>query len=293
MGGTVAVILRDHQGKVTPMLRWTNIMPYFFRQFNLFSNDVKLEKNWIKNFMKEHDKMKKDYEKNKDTSNFEFDMTDTYFPYDTLAPYSYGLIVVDFLRKKLYTNQNYCSLEYLYPYNLKFDISNTSELKNLKLAYKLKALDTISIDINNNHISYKCQDLSFNEFLEFLSEINDRQPVFSNNKFAELNQLDKDERENLKFLSKISFNSPWIINEGGTTLNDFLKLKESLIQDEFVFTEDDNTQWITHLALDLNSLEEGDPKDIKKFKSTIIKDKKATLLLKELFNYDLNLLKLA
>lgn len=292
MGGSVAVILRDHQGNVTPMRRWTNVMPFYFKLATLYSNDETLEKEWISSFLQDYLLMKDDYEKNKNNGQFEFEMTSTYFPYDTSAPYSYGLIVVDFLKKRIYSNQSYCSLEYLYFYNLKFDISNNEELNNFELAYNLKIFDTIIIDMEDKHFSYNFDNLSFNEYLEFLFEINDKKPVFSNNKFYELNKLSKYDKENLKYLCKIKINSPWIVSENGTSIKDFLKLKQSLTKDGFIFTNEDNNKWIEYLNLDFDRLNHlnSDDIEIQNLTQIINEQPKLIPLFKEIFDYDLVLL---
>ena len=87
MGGTVAMTIREPDGKEHRMARWTNNIPYFvmsdwFFEFN--KNHFDLYQSWMSDDMEE---------------------------YTELIPISYGLIVCDFPNKTLLSNQGYTNLK--------------------------------------------------------------------------------------------------------------------------------------------------------------------------------------
>lgn len=63
--------------------------------------------------------MKEDWEKNKLSGNFDFNMTDVYFPSSGLAPEGYGLVVVDMVNDVILSSQGYCSFERLHLFEVK------------------------------------------------------------------------------------------------------------------------------------------------------------------------------
>lgn len=111
MGGCVGVTILKNNGERINMNRWTNILPYFFRQASLYKGE---EDKWLNEFLAEWKKMQKDYENNKDTGQYEINMTDVYFPHDTFSPVEYGLVIVDFPNKKIYSSQSYTTLGKMY-----------------------------------------------------------------------------------------------------------------------------------------------------------------------------------
>jgi len=115
MGGTVAITLKTPDNKVYKMSRWTNIMPYFINNARLFLKEQK----HIDDFLYQYNLMKKDWENNKASGNFDFNMTDVYFPSSGLAPEGYGLVVVDMVNDVTLSSQGYCSFERLHLFEVK------------------------------------------------------------------------------------------------------------------------------------------------------------------------------
>ena len=71
MGGTVNVFIRDKSRKLYKMHRWTNTLPFFLNFLAHTDEDQHLAE-----YMEEWLKMKDDWNKNKKTKKFEYNMTD-------------------------------------------------------------------------------------------------------------------------------------------------------------------------------------------------------------------------
>ncbi len=111
MGGTVAVTLRLENGEEFRMRRWTNSLPWFFNSTKFFSKD----RSHINEYLKQWFEMKKDWEKNKESESFEFNMTKCYSPYPApLAPAGYGIVVFDFQKNAIISCQGYTSFNKSY-----------------------------------------------------------------------------------------------------------------------------------------------------------------------------------
>jgi len=106
VGGSIGLTLRVQEGEEYRMTRWTNILPWALTNLQLLEkNPVHTEvllRRWLE--------MRADWEANCETGEFAFPMTSTYFPTDGLVPVEYGLIVVDFVRNVILTNQGYTSV---------------------------------------------------------------------------------------------------------------------------------------------------------------------------------------
>lgn len=64
-----------------------------------------------------------DYEKSKDTGNFEYPMTECYAKYPYLAPHQYGLVVIDYVENKILSNQSYTDLSYIFSCNVRLQMN--------------------------------------------------------------------------------------------------------------------------------------------------------------------------
>jgi hypothetical protein len=100
MGGSVAETIRKKDGTLIKMARKTGIYNtmFFSKEFN--SNDEDLA---INNHCKAFFEMKEDYENGTN----KFLMSSVYGHYSSLAPTDYGLVVIDFERKKIHSMQGY------------------------------------------------------------------------------------------------------------------------------------------------------------------------------------------
>lgn len=122
MGGIVSVTVR-RKGEEFRMQRWTNSLPWFALNDRLYEGG----EDHLNDYLEQWLLMKGDYEKNKDTGKFEYNMTDAYFPSSGLCPDGYGLVVVDYDTKTILSMQDYCYFNDINTAGILLDKDNTSE----------------------------------------------------------------------------------------------------------------------------------------------------------------------
>lgn len=110
MGGNVTVVIRESSGIEHRMQRWTNSMPWGICNVKMMNED----RTHLDEYLKQWFEMKDDWEKNKDTQQFQFPMTSVYFPSIGFAPQEYGFVCLDFKSKTLISYQEYTSLNKMY-----------------------------------------------------------------------------------------------------------------------------------------------------------------------------------
>jgi len=114
MGGSIAVTIREEDGTEHRMCRWTNPLPFVFS--GIFAGEFNLEE-----YLKIWNEMREDYLENKDTGNFQHNMTSVYADSPYLCPMGYGLIVIDFQKKVIISSQGYTSVDTLPIVSLQYD----------------------------------------------------------------------------------------------------------------------------------------------------------------------------
>ena len=105
MGGSVGLTIREPNGKEHRMCRSTGVLSWAIRNMKLVNKDPE----HITAVLKTWEEMRNDYERNKESGNFEIEMTGCYAPYPYLAPIGYGLVVVDMVHNEILDNQGYTS----------------------------------------------------------------------------------------------------------------------------------------------------------------------------------------
>ena len=125
MGGTTSVTLRKPSGEEFRMTRWTNSMPWGICNPRMFNADEAHMDEYLAQWLD----MKRDYEANKDSGNFEHNMTECYFPGAGLAPCGYGLTVVDHVTHTIFDMQGYTSFHNMNVAGVGLDIRNVGEGK--------------------------------------------------------------------------------------------------------------------------------------------------------------------
>ena len=103
MGGSLAVTLILENGNMHKMERWTNTLPDFVNNLKFIQKDSKHVQNYLEAWFL----MKSDWELNGPDGPFEQKMTKVYFPYFEMAPSGYGLVVIDMMKNKIYSQQSY------------------------------------------------------------------------------------------------------------------------------------------------------------------------------------------
>lgn len=261
MGGNVGVIIKKEDGEQIGMSRWTNVMPYFFKSINLYSGNTKV---WFEEFSEEWLKMKADYEKNKDTGNYEFNMTSVYFPSNTLSPDEYGIIAVDLKNKKIYSSQDYCNIGKISLFNIwsRHD-DNEENIEQIKEYLEKGLIKTLSYysRLKNKSIDIDITSMSLEDIIVFLNESGDyRIEKLTHPLFKDI------EKEELDFYSSsFPIHSDWQFVTYHDRSIGVLKVRQELENDGFVFSEKDNTSWKEYLSYNWYYEEEADLKEDKEF----------------------------
>lgn len=261
MGGNVGVIIKKEDGEQIGMSRWTNVMPYFFRNINLYKGNTKV---WFEEFCQEWLLMKEDYEANKDTGQYKLNMTPVYFPSNTLSPDEYGIIAVDLQNKKIYSSQDYCSIGNLAFYHVWSGSRNNEEnISLLKDYFEHDFLKEVSYysHATDELVKVDISSMLFEEIIQLLKEATDRKVLkFSHNLFKDISKEDLD-----LYSSSFLINSDWKL----TTYNDravgVLKIKKELNEDGFVFTDEDNQSWKDYVSYRWSYSDDEELKDNKEY----------------------------
>jgi hypothetical protein len=264
MGGNVAVIVKEPDGTVWDMVRWTNNIPYFFSKVSLFNGNFD---EWFDEYGKAWKIMKDDYERNGHTGNFEDKNTQYNFPGKGVYPFDYGMIVVDAQKKKLYSSQNYASVGQINFHHLKDrealdNLSQMVEAGYIKnMTYYVSAekpgperLKKIQQPIDNPHALL--EDLSFlarkNVFYWALDE-SEKIPRKATKTFSEPLSSFLEEREpyemSLPIESDWEINniSPWIGGEKGCVM-----ILQELLKDGWVLPAQSYECWHDYLYHNLS-----------------------------------------
>lgn len=256
MGGYVGVIVKKENSEQVAMNRWTNVMPYHFTNIDLYLGNTD---RWYKEFAQEWQGMKEDYEKNKDTGNYEHNMTSSYFPHDTASPREYGLIAVDLKNKKIYSSQDYCAIGVINLYKLysEYDENNNRLLdKELLKSYYdngfLKEFSYYDTESKKNK-SADISALSFDELVAVFEEIkeqsrrweaeNEEKSYFSHPSLKNVNKTDCD-----LYSVSLPINSDWEVVTYISRSLGVLKIRQEMENDGFIFTQEDNNAWKEYLS---------------------------------------------
>jgi hypothetical protein len=107
MGGNLAITIREPNGKEHRMNRWTNPLPFFVNNVRLCDKDP----DYLADYLKSWYNMLADWEKSEHGSlKCELPMTACYAPYPFLAPFSYGLVVIDMMKHVILDLNGYSEL---------------------------------------------------------------------------------------------------------------------------------------------------------------------------------------
>jgi hypothetical protein len=257
MGGNVAITVKEADGNLWKMDRWTNIIPYYFSQVSLYNGNFE---HWFKEFMAQWLLMRDDYEKNKATGKFRQNMTSVYFPFDVTAPSEYGLIVVDAQKKKIYSAQNYSKVAEISIYTLKDDEAGEKNLQALADAGYLK---TVTYMLKNASGKYEKKIIALDNVQDLVEDVK----AISASDFSWIKEDDPESivfqktlRSPLKDISGFSvFNtfvpieSDWEIFTVPTGMfysrvKSNIVLLEELLRDNWPFSPEDYAAWHEYLV---------------------------------------------
>lgn len=225
MGGTVGVTIREKDGTLHKMARWTNSLPDFARSMKFINKD----KNHFDDYLKVFYEMKADYEKNKNTGKFEFNMTDVYIPYSGhIAPIEYGLVVIDYQTEQILHCQGYTSL----------DAIHKSEITSPQ-CYDKKTVDMIQELIDARRV--KCQRIIFKEDANYKSAEIALKYVEVDGKLTVVPEPENDKEFWINDY-EIDLN-PWKIKRFAESKEGFLELKEAIKTLGLEMSEEDEKIW--------------------------------------------------
>lgn len=135
MGGNIHVTFRDTDGTLYYMERWTNPLPHFIKNV-LTTNDIE---SVVQEWMQSYNGMKADYEANRDTGNYQYPMTECYFPEPQDTEFSeYGVVYLDIPNRILIADNHYSGMNVVMGIEIKLEPNDSSEI--LLKATKLDAL---------------------------------------------------------------------------------------------------------------------------------------------------------
>lgn len=192
MGGNVAWTLRLEDGTEYRMSRWTNI----FAHATINEPFLRGEPDAIQESLEEWFQMKKDWEDNKKTKNYNFPMTDCYSPYPFgLKPIEYGIIVTDFVNKVIISNQGYTDLCAKY-------VSRNAEQLRTKVAKDVLSLDQLQQYLDSGRL--KGYEMLVNNQHVYVTDCSD--------KTAEIIMNDLETLRGLSIIY-ISPPAPWVVHD--------------------------------------------------------------------------------
>lgn len=176
MGGTVAVFHRDPDGNERMMHRHTSMLGYAPKSLRFYQKDPE----WVRLFNEPWDKMREDMEKNGPDGPFDYHMTDCYLPedlYTPVAPYGYGLVVLDQVNDVILTSQGYTSFDYISGAGVSIDIQgrvigDTEETRvytRFKELYDAGRITSASISTMGGKKNISLHPYTFDEIIEKIS----------------------------------------------------------------------------------------------------------------------------
>lgn len=217
MGGSIRVIVREENGKIHKMVRWTNQLPYFVKNKKFFDAD----KDYISEYVNRLDGYRVDD--------------------NIMAPECYGIAVFDFTKKKIFNMQGYCSFSDIADSELYLsrDMQESDDIFN---SYKKAKEMFDSGYLKFQQVSYNKKDYK-NTY-----EIHDIEPI-SIDDFINYNFDEKDYIVTRIILSIDYDKLGWeLIDEGGENEHSLFKIYLDMYNNGFEFSYKDNEVWEQEMA---------------------------------------------
>lgn len=237
MGGTIRVILREEDGKINNMFRWTNSFPAFLKSTKFINKD----KEHLNNYMASYFEMKEDWEKNHESGNFEFNMTSVYFPTDdSISPCDYGILVIDYMTETVVSMQGYSC-----PFNI-YGNELISIFDEKKRELNIKSNCTSKEELED--YQKMIDEGIIGSCLEFKDEIGKWvERKIEKHEIPLLIEKYKNNIFALKFVINIS---PWKTFHFQENKEDAIKAKEKIAELGFKYNEEDDRLWEEFIKVD-------------------------------------------
>lgn len=124
MGGSIALTLREPDGREHRMCRWTNSMPWMVVNRGFYEKNPE----HTRQMLVEWEMMRADYVLHAEDQQFKYPMTPVYGDWPLLAPVGYGLVVLDQQQDRILTMQGYTSFDRLLVYAEPEDVMHIQTL---------------------------------------------------------------------------------------------------------------------------------------------------------------------
>lgn len=238
MGGTVAVTLRMPDGETFKMLRWTNMLPWAVNNMRFVKKDPK----HLQDIMLQWQEMRKDYEKHKDDKQFEFNMTDCYFPCGGLVPAGYGLVVLDLQKDHILSCQGYSHFGHINGAGVSLAAaqrfsgrwSKEEEGDDVSRLQEAIAMNRVSVQ-RYNRKKKTMETLSAFKFpADFVST------------WGDYDKMDK--KHDVSDMDFILDMSPFKVEYYEETLEGFTSMRQKVLDLGFQLSQEENTLWDNFLS---------------------------------------------
>lgn len=249
MGGTIRVILREENGTIHKMFRWTNSFPWFVNHMGLVNKDPK----HLKAYMRAYVEMKIDYLKNKDKPDvegeekFENFMTSAYFPEaDWIAPAGYGLLVIDYMKDKILSCQGYSHVGNVDMGKLRMALDDSEENRFIRSGMiqddEIESYKTMLEEGRiAEHVMWDLKEEGF------VSHNRTKEEILG---FTSINFYEdkSEEARELKWSHfKLDLN-PWEVFNYDESVEGYAEFKEKMVELGFEFTEEDEKLWNEYVS---------------------------------------------
>lgn len=256
MSGPVSFTIRTTDKTEHRMCRSTRCLPWAItNQFMIEKSPVHIEQatfNWYD--------MLADYELNKSTGKYKYNMTNVYLPGVGLAPYSYGLVVVDMVNDVILTAQNYTSVGKFYK---DFSSSVYYSLSDDNLSDE-DIIEILKNAVDSSGPSMEEDDMVAFARLWFNGKV--KHESYWNSKGIELvdastlSLVDIVNRRDFKRYNTFTIDmSPFVIEKFENTVEDYTKMLKRVDELGFVLSDDEEktwSEWLEELSKDEECEEE-------------------------------------
>lgn len=250
MSGLVSVVIRRSSGAIQKMVLSTSILPFAFINPKMIAED----KTLINYIIAKYD-VNNDIELERDTffKNFvdtpELDFSGDYCSDESaLAPFDYGLVVIDFINKTLHDMQWACSLEQEVVKLFKKSLSQCNDLINtkgssldaLKDFYSLGMLksvnfyDAIDGNLSTKKIIVNDFDLDFDDIITLIASDDTEKKRILAKKVGLLGET---------MYSGFNINSPIKLIEHERTCDGLMRYKNDLLSSGFNISPEEDKIW--------------------------------------------------
>ncbi|WP_415912947.1 hypothetical protein [Neptuniibacter sp. QD37_11] len=263
MGGSINVVLREEDGTVHKMCRWTNPLPFFVTNAKLFKKDPIYIQEYLKQW----------YDSVESGEHEEYYLTPTA---GACAPYDYGLVVIDLKENIILDAQQYTSFNTINSGMLVFDLEDESIEELLIIEHSLLASIKDLADggfissINVNHYpetkggSRRREEIPFKgkSFSDITDLLESFIPKYTRNDIVRMiEEMIVDEgTDGAVFIRDID---SWVLKENAEKLNEIFKAGEETVKATLDYIHID-------VPFQIETFDDCNPDDCKRMKERIL-----------------------